>query len=186
MSFLIRKITKSKWKNSDNPEGNEELEISKLSADAITSCLRTSKNALSFWEISDVNDDSDLNNNSDLRNIVIALLTSSKAEDVNVLDIIYFEKDERIFSENGSIINKTDGDTIDDNLKSLHVDLCYLNHKNLTFIAETMCTCLNRKNYKRFTKADLKCILIEHIKQNEHLLPKLTLKLKEKLGLSPL
>lgn len=101
MSFLIRKITKSKWKNSNDPQGEKELEINKLSSDAITSCLRTSKNALSFWEISDIKNESDLDNNSDLKNIIIALLTSSKAEDVNVLDIVYFEKNEEQLNKYG-------------------------------------------------------------------------------------
>ena len=171
MSFLIRKITKSKWKNSNDPQGEKELEINKLSSDAITSCLRTSKNALSFWEISDI------------KNIIIALLTSSKAEDVNVLDIVYFEKNEEQLNKYGISFEKTEGDTVDDNLRSLHIDLCDLNHKNLTFIADTMCTCLNKNQHKRFTKNYLKSVLKEHLEANKHLLPKLTPELQEKLGI---
>ncbi len=181
MSFLIRKITKSKWKNSNDPEGLEELEINKLSSDAITSCLRTSKNSLSFWEISDINDDSTLENNIDLKNVILALLTSPKNEDVSALDIVYFEKNEDLLKENGISLDKTDGDTIDDNLKSLHIDLCNLNHKSLTFIANKMCSCLNKNHHKRFTKKSLKDLLKCHIQVNKELLPKLTPKLQEKL-----
>lgn len=183
MSFLIRKITKSKWKNSNDPQGEKELEINKLSSDAITSCLRTSKNALSFWEISDIKNESDLDNNSDLKNIIIALLTSSKAEDVNVLDIVYFEKNEEQLNKYGISFEKTEGDTVDDNLRSLHIDLCDLNHENLTFIADTMCTCLNKNQHKRFTKNYLKSVLKEHLEANKHLHPKLTPELQEKLGI---
>lgn len=182
MSFLIRKITKSKWKNSNDPEGLEELEINKLSSDAITSCLRTSKNSLSFWEVSDINDESTLENNIDLKNVILALLTSPKSEDVNALDIVYFEKNEELLKENGISLDKTDGDTIDDNLKSLHIDLCNLNHKSLTFIANKMCSCLNQNHHKRFTKKSLKDLLKDHVRINKELLPKLTSKLQEKLG----
>ncbi|HIF5510692.1 TPA: hypothetical protein ACX3C4_000429 [Pasteurella multocida] len=182
MSFLIRKITKSKWKNSNDPQGCEELEISKLSSDAITSCLRTSKNALSFWEVSDISKESNLENNIDLKNVILALLTSSKSEDISTLDIVFFEKNEELLKENGISLDKTDGDTIDDNLKSFHIDLCNLNHKNLTFIANTMCTCLNEEYHIRFTKNSLKELLKSHLQANMGLMPKLTPKLREKLG----
>ena len=45
MSYLIRKIGQAKWKKQEVLKGNP------VPADAITSCLRTSSNTLSTWEI---------------------------------------------------------------------------------------------------------------------------------------
>lgn len=45
MGYLVRKFTRSKWGNP------VPADYSNLNADAVTSCLRTTRNTLSVWRI---------------------------------------------------------------------------------------------------------------------------------------
>ena len=176
MTYLVRKISRAKWKNFDDPEGVVELALAKLSADAITSCLRTTKNSLSFWCLSDINDLKELNK------ILFALTVRDETTvDINTTDIIFLEEEELL--QQKIKIEKIPGITLDDNLKSLHIDLCDLNHTNLTFLAGFFCEILNQKKSKRFTQTQMKNIIKTHIMENPKLKEEISDKLKRKLNL---
>ncbi|WP_146736817.1 hypothetical protein [Neisseria sicca] len=176
MAYLVRKISRAKWKNFDDPEGVVALVLDKLSADAITSCLRTSKNSLSFWLLSDIDDSKELNK------ILFALTVKDKnTDDISATDIIFLKEEELLKQE--IKLKKIPGITVDDNLKSLHIDLCDLNHTNLTFLAGFFCEILNQEKSKRFTQAQMKSIIKEHIMENPKLKEEISNKLKTKLNL---
>jgi len=61
--FLARKITLSKWKR------HPALAAGEISADCVTSDLRTKRLTLSFWECSSADD-------ADLDNVVLALAST--------------------------------------------------------------------------------------------------------------
>ena len=102
MSFLIRRINRAKW---------DILISDDVSADAITSCLKTFQNDLSVWYISNI---------TDIENAILALITGSKQSSLSTLHVIILEE-ERLICENLDLYN-TDGDTVVKSLISTHRD----------------------------------------------------------------
>ena len=81
MPYLVRKISRAKWDNEDFDYTSND----NAPSDAITSCLRTFNNELSTWLIDDL---------KDLDKAILCLITGSKQENLNTIQLIYFEVDE--------------------------------------------------------------------------------------------
>lgn len=148
MSYLVRRISRAKWDNdnfdylaNDNPP-----------ADAITSCLRTFENELSTWLINDL---------KELDKAILCLITGSKQENLNALQIIYFEIDE--VAAKGLAIENTQGDTVIEEYRSLHYDIKNLNYTSLGSVKDIILNCLRINNYKIITKKALKDLLNESV-----------------------
>jgi hypothetical protein len=152
MPYLVRRISRAKWDNdnfnyliSDNPP-----------SDAITSCLRTFDNELSTWLINDL---------EELDKAILCLITGSKQENLNALQLIYFEIDD--VTSKGLIIENTLGDTVIEEYRSLHYDIKDLNYNALGSVKDIVLNCLRINNYKIVTKKALKDLLVESVNKTK-------------------
>lgn len=159
MGFLIRKITKSKWVNVNDAQ-NKKLDPDDIFADAVTSCLRTSGNTLSFWKIDDINNEDELNM------IVLSLIANSKNEHLSTIDILYFEYDEKVFSQKGINFEVSNGDTTIKSCVGKHIDMVKINLKTISVVVELFCDFLNKSQSKRFSKGTVKELLERHLREN--------------------
>ena len=162
MSFLVRKINKAKWSVSELVEGGS------ASADAITNCLKTHKNTLSFWTVDSV---------EAIEQAVLAIAASNQnldTFDVVVIPQSYFEKYE-------FVINETPGDTKCLDLVSTHRDLAGLNVQHLVLLSEVIMGDLRESKVKRYTYSQLKSLLENAVKVGRIQLDDLHENVKNKL-----
>jgi hypothetical protein len=142
--FLIRKINEAKWFQIEIMEDND------VSADAITNCLKTTKNTLSVWHIE---------NNNDINKAVLAI--ASSLEHIETIDIVVLTT-ESLREYDISIIASS-GNTPIESLKEIHRDLSELTFSKLGHIKEHIVERIRNDNLKRYTKGKLKKILLEAI-----------------------
>lgn len=154
MSFLARKVTLSKWVKIEN----------EISADAITSCLRTSKNELSFWVIEDENDDL-------LREV--ALVLGSGGERVEKVEIVLINSQTLI--DKGFEIVENPGVSKVDDLNKKHRDIINLNLPKLGTLSEEIMSEIGKSSeldeeefakyfkVKLFTKKEVEDIIVSAI-----------------------
>ena len=102
--MLVRKITKSKWFQNDILNGAE------VSADAITNCLKTTKNTLSVWRV---------DNEETIEEAALAIVANQQY--LETIDVVLL--DEEYFLKYQIKIENTEGNTIVEDLKNTHVDL---------------------------------------------------------------
>ena len=119
MSILARKTTISKWQKAVKFCQNN---VEKLPADVITSDLKTFNNTLSTWKIN-FNEKNEII----IDDVVLALLTGPKVEHIETIDLIFIDTDRY----NQFEYKNTDGNTLVENLKKRHYDVCNLNLKTL-------------------------------------------------------
>ena len=149
MSLLVRKFSRSKW-----PKANyESFSSNDISADAITSCLRTSNNTLSTWEIE---------SKDQVQEAVLALV--SGFERLDTIDIVIFEKEKLI--NNGFEIVATPGITPIEDLVDTHKDIVKLNYQSIGSFAELVLDCLANSSVQRITRTEVKKILINAIEKD--------------------
>lgn len=98
---LLRKITHSKWREWD------EASIDNIPADALTVCMRTKGNTLSFWRVDDENQNKAL----------LALLGS--LQQIESIDVVYVDS----AALEGVELISTPGETAFKDLADLHVDV---------------------------------------------------------------
>lgn len=152
MSYLIRKITRSKWKDCDT-----NLETA-LSADAITNCLKTTGNTLSVWYAKD---------DDDIIKAKIALLAS--LEKVDTIHIVILNLDEVV--KNELIIEETDGKTAAKLLVNLHRDISKLSIDELKKVASLVrknivdgkCERINERTFKQILNDAVSSNLIDKL-----------------------
>ena len=143
MELLIRKVTKSKW--SKEPLSD----IKDLSADAITSCLRTSSNTLSLWHVKDVNS---------INDAILALV--SGFDRIDTIDVVLLEKD---YLNTNFNIKQTDGKTIVSDLINTHYDICNLTYEKIGNVATYIQDQILSNNIKRYRISEIVTILNEAI-----------------------
>lgn len=151
MPYLVRRISRAKWDNeefdyttNDNPP-----------ADAITSCLRTFNNELSTWLIDDLDQ---------LDKAILCLVTGSKQESLNTLQIIYFELGE--IENRGLILENTPGDTVITEYQDIHFDIKNLTYETLGNVKDLVLDCLRNDRYKTVTKKTLKDLLAKSVNED--------------------
>lgn len=148
MSFIARKFTKAKW------ERRTGLEESEISADSVTSDLRTTDNTLSFWECGESSDD-------ELLKPLIAM--SAAGDRIDKIDLVWLKHEEL------KAINiqtcKSDGNTPVKSLVKLHIDACSLDILRLGKVAEIITNAINENRWRRYTVKDVKIILASSVKQ---------------------
>lgn len=71
MSLLVRKINRSKWFQTNIYEGED------ISGDAITNCLKTTRNTLSTWRI---------NSETEIEDAILAM--ASGFDHIDTIDVI--------------------------------------------------------------------------------------------------
>ena len=139
MPLLIRRISRAKWERIGNHD---------VSADAITSCLKTYQNDLSVWRIS---------SKDELNDAILALITGSKQTKLSTLHYVIIDED--LVFDNGLSLKKTDGDTVASNLVKNHRDIEQLTYSKLGVVKDLVLKCINSDNASFMTKKNLKDLL---------------------------
>ncbi|SEA18617.1 hypothetical protein [Microbulbifer marinus] len=151
MSFLLRKISKSKW------ESNLDKQPDDFSADAITGCTRTNKNTLSVWKSTTANFESD-----ECKELVVAVATTMDRPDA--IDLLWLEQD--WLQEKGIAIVETPGNSKYSAMNSRHRDLSNLNHRKLALVGEHIVSRLNSFGAsKRVLRPELIKLVAERYKK---------------------
>ena len=147
MEYLARKISRAKWEIKPSM-GQDEI-----SADAITGCLRTQDNALSFWQCN--------LNEEDVTEVVLALVTSMQR--IDAMQIVLLHRNELeadIFT-----LKSTPGNTPIDDLHSRHRDVVNLDMKRLCALAEKIATKVRGdSDCYQFTRVKVREILHQAVK----------------------
>lgn len=144
MPFLVRKINKAKWFQLDIHQSNE------VSADAITNCLKTTKNTLSVWHIE---------SEDDLDNAVLAIVANQ--EHLDTIDIVIL--DESSLTDYNLNIVASPGETPVTSLINAHRDIAELTFTKLGHVKEHIVERIRNNKLKRYTVASLKKILLDAI-----------------------
>lgn len=140
MSYLARKINATKWRQVD-------LEtVTDVSADAITSSLKTQDNSLSFWEISSIDN---------LDQAALALAAAS--QQLETIDVVTVLKDD--LHQTGLELNKSEGKTEVEDLKNTHFDIIKLTYSKLGIIASHIIASFKVNRVKRYTRDELRRLL---------------------------
>ena len=122
VELAARKFNRAKWtvtfsiKDSDAP------------ADAITVCLRTTDNRLSFWNCTKADDS--------IKDVVLALATGSRVERLDKMHVIGMSK--RQLASKGLSFLSNEGDTAVQELRGQHFDVVELTLSRLSKIARLM------------------------------------------------
>jgi hypothetical protein len=145
MPYFIRKIDKAQWVKT-NPETGD------IAADAITNCLYTNKNSLSFWKVDDLNDET-------IINIIIAI-SSTFTSGLDTFDIVVLSADEVL--ENQELLQTPPTSPIVE-MHENHYDLINLTLSRLGFVARLIYTQIADKKDMRFTRGRLKAIMRQFV-----------------------
>ena len=142
--FLARMITRPKW------EPKQGLASDEIPADAITADLRTSNNALSFWQCGEATD-------SEISTAVLAI--AAGRDRLQKLDIVWIPQDELV----GHQMRSTRGRTPVRALIQSHVDVCHLDYGRLGQIGEQVAVAIRRDRFKRFSQGVIRDLLVEAV-----------------------
>jgi len=140
MSLLVRKINKAKWFQINLDQEDD------VSADAVTNCLKTTKNTLSVWQIA---------NEDDLDKAVLALV--SNQDHLETIDVVIL--DEASVNNYGIKIIASPGETSIQDLIDSHRDLSELTYSKIGIIKDHIVERIRNDHIKRYTRSDLKKII---------------------------
>lgn len=138
MSYLVRKITMSKWTITDDAVP--------VNADAITQCLKTTGNTLSFWRV---------DTPEDVGKGVLAIAAAN--DRLDTIDIVVIEEGK--FLEKGIEIQSTPGHTICEELVDTHRDLTKLNITHLGYVSEAIADQIRQGKTERYTLTKLRALI---------------------------
>lgn len=150
MPYLVRKINKAKWPK----ENYSEFEINNLKADAITSCLRTSGDTLSTWEISSIDN---------LSQAILALV--STFERLDKIDVVII--DETDLTSSGFEIESTPGNTPVEKLKQTHKDITGLTYQTIGNFSKLLLDTMGEGRTERYTVKKVRNLLLSAIESGE-------------------
>ncbi len=131
MNYYIRKYWNSKWHQYD------EDTPARISADAITNCLKTQNNTLSLWQISDIDKIDDEGG--------LALIGTLQS--IATIDTIIFTEEE--FKSLGFELKNSEGKTAVLGLKNTHSDIINLDIFSLTEFSKYLYKKLHDEEEKR-------------------------------------
>ncbi|EMR0415242.1 hypothetical protein [Klebsiella pneumoniae] len=155
MSYLLRKISISKW------QPNLTLQPQHFTADAITGCTRTTKNTLSVWQSETLDF-----NSEDVEKLIVALATTMQTPDA--IDLIWLEPD--WLEKEGVKIIKTHGDSKFNQVNHMHRDLSGIDHSLLAKVGQHIVQQYNKDKkiyYKRIGRPALIALMVKWVKQRQ-------------------
>ena len=144
--YLIRKINKAKWFQIDIMNDDD------VSADAITNCLRTTENTLSVWNVE---------KEEDIDEAVLAIVSAQ--DHIETIDVIILNSD-KIEEYNVNIVASS-GNTPIESLQQIHRDLSDLTFSKLGLIKDHIVERIRNNKIKRYTKTNLKKLLLAAIEK---------------------
>jgi hypothetical protein len=147
MALLVRKINRNKW-----PQDGDE-EVFEINCDAITNCLKSTKNTLSVWKIETEND---------LDEAVLAL--AANFQHLESIDVIVLDGEDLVKAN--VKCEQTKGITPVKDLENTHFDLCELNYFSVGLVAEHIAKRIKCDKIKRYNEGALKRILKGAIESN--------------------
>lgn len=166
MAYYVRKISRSKWQESQlsTDEVKALEEVRSVKADAITNCIKTTGNKLSLWKVDE---------KRDVIEDIIPLILGFERPDT--FDIIYIS--DEVFLQEGILLEQSseDANVPIESLKKYHYNAVVKDYEGLGKFAKVVLKSLN--NYKRFkgkeVKIKLKEMLINHEIEKEMISDKL-------------
>jgi hypothetical protein len=161
MRLLVRKINRSKWNNAED-------DVFKLSSDAISNCLKTSRCTLSVWRI---------NSEDEIDEAVLALV--SNGSKLETIDVVTLDRDYLLKAEVSE--EETAGITKVPDLVNNHLDLNELNYYKIGLVAEHIIQRIRLNKVKRYTIDELKKILQDAIQADRLKIEDLDASLAEKI-----
>lgn len=166
--MLARKINRPKW------DTREYLEEDAIRADAMTKCLCTSDDALSWWRCE--------GDENGLEEVALALATGPKSARVETIFVATLPVS--CLEDAGMTTRQTPGKTAVDKLKSRHVNVVELDIEGLATIAKMLAPRIRgNKLVKRFTRKRLTDLIKTAIEDKRLDPAELHQELREKLGL---
>lgn len=167
MNMLARKISRAKW------EPKEYLVASEIRADAISGCLRTTGDTLSWWQCTD--------DEKDIDEVALALAAGPKFDTFDTIYVVRLP--EAVLANAGLASESSEGETAVKDLRSRHKDLVRLDVERLVEVARILAP-LIRSGDKvvRFTKAQLMTLVTTAIHEERLDENDLSQKLQEKLA----
>lgn len=144
MSLLVRKIDSANWAEEELKKGAD------VPADAVTTCLRTKGNALSFWEIDSL---------SDIDDAVLAIVAGYKH--LEMIDVVAI--DPQLLSDGCVKCIATEGQTPVRDLLKEHRELVMLTCNTLGIVARSIAEAFKQDHVYMRTKEQLKSILKDAI-----------------------
>lgn len=162
MSFLIRKITRSKWMQNDIISSED------ISADAITNCMKTTLNTLSTWEVSE---------EDYIPDAVLAIVSSY--EHLDMVDVVCLKRNS--LESSGLKLESTEGQTPVRDLVNNHIDICGLTYQSLGIVAKQIVEEIRADNVIRYTKAGIRKLINSAINQGQFQKEDLAESLRNKL-----
>lgn len=148
MSYLVRKINRAKWAQT-NPDTGD------IAADAITICLKTSNNELSFWRVNNKVD-------AEINDVIVAM--TAGGDRVDTIDIAIIDEEE--ISKHCKIVDSTGLTPIED-MKDKHCDLVELTYNKLGEISKLIYNEIKGDTYRRITTKPLKALLLIALSANK-------------------
>jgi len=136
MSLIVRKIEYNKWMQRDILNGAEP------SSDAITNCMKTTRNTLSVWYIND---------STELEEAVLAM--ASQFDHLDTADFLIIEIP--LLQEKHLLLDKTRGMTPYSNFADNHRDIINLDYSSLGSMARIVVESIKRSYRERFTRPKL-------------------------------
>lgn len=146
MAYLVRKISRAKWPEAKCPKED-------IFGDAISD-IRTYGNTLSTWEIESLDD---------LDVAALALAASSKTEKIENVCVVWISESD-IMDNSILIDDSKPGDTVISDLSRKHRDLYGMTYKTIGTVAQIINMQILDDNYKRYTKADIKKMLVDALR----------------------
>lgn len=140
MSFLVRKINKAKWLQVDLSQTDD------VSADALTNCLKTTKNTLSVWKI---------DSEEDLEQAVLALVANQ--DHLDTIDVVILQ--ESSLSTYNLNIVASPGETPVESLVEAHRDIADLTFSKMGSVKDHIVERIRNNHIKRFTVGSLKKLI---------------------------
>ncbi len=138
--MLARKISRAKW------DSKEYLAESEIRADAITGCLRTMDDTLSWWRCSD--------DEKNVAEVALALAAGPKIDKFERIDVVVLP--EAVLANAELASESTEGETAVKDLRSRHVDLVRLDVERLAKVARILAPRIRSGDkVVRFTKAQI-------------------------------
>ncbi len=165
MPYLIRKLEKKIWLDIVVAK-----EIGGLQADALKN-FKTTENKLSVYQIENIDD----------RTLVIRVLAAIAAGRDKPGEIDYAIFDSMILKKVGINVEQIEGDTADQEINKLHLDLTQLKAEQILFLAEYV---QKEGILERISKREITQSLTTGLEKGKLLKSKVNLKLLNKLRIS--
>lgn len=147
MSLLVRKIEAAKWRRTSSED------VADVPADAITGCTRTSGNKLSVWRIEQ---------EDDLRSAVLAM--TAMGSQIETMDFVVL-KEADLASQELSLARSPSTTPVRDFIDR-HFDIVDLTYSSLGRVARVILGLVKADGVRRFTKAQLREILLQAVKED--------------------